>query len=95
MAQLTSAIPNGAKSHTVHDDNLLPAGTTYLIIGVTTAGQIVLNSWANPAVNVTVYLALGTHQLLGNWRQARATGLTATLSPANTVIAQTWDPNVG
>lgn len=94
MSQLVSVIPNGHKAHTLHDTNLLPSGTCYLLIGVTTAGVLRLRTYANPDDNLDLYVALGTHQILGRFKLALSTGTTAVLSPATTVIAQTYDPNI-
>lgn len=80
-----ASTPDFQKSHTVHDSNKLPTGTVALVIAATVAGEIVLQMWEGAAV--TYGLTVGTHIIPGRFELAKSTGLTATLSPANTVIA--------
>lgn len=78
--------PNFHKAHTLSDTVELPTGTTEIHASVTAAGSIVLQDQFGNDVSYPV--DIGVYILRGQFKLAKATGTTATLSPASVVVAK-------
>jgi hypothetical protein len=77
-------IPNRWESFTLHDTNKLNVKNVVVRVAVSAAGNVVLEDWDDNEVTFN-YPVAGVYEEVGQWQRAKATGLTATLVPANTV----------
>lgn len=85
MPSRKAQVPAGHREHTLHDTNLLPAGTVALHLAVTAAGVVPIEDENGTTVNV--HFETGTHRYDMVAKRVKATGLTATLAPANKCVA--------
>lgn len=73
------AVPTKSASHTIHDTNAMSSKTIGISLVVTVAGVIPLQMH-NDSTSHLVDLGAGTHFIPGNWKLAKSTGLTATVT---------------
>lgn len=78
-------IPTAHVAFTIHDTNAMPEDTIAVLVAVSVAGVLVFEDW-NDVEAPYGFPAVGTFIVPGNFQRVKATGATATLSPATTVI---------